>query len=251
MVGVVISLVRGVSAAQCYHLDGTQADKTHQPCDPDAEVSACCALDKGNPDVCLSSGLCYAQEPFYRGLIYSNGCTDPSGESGECPHFCPDRRDEWNGGAEVEVWNILQCNPGGQFCCRATDDRENCCANSTATVKSDIGSLVLCPTSSTSEKTRSAPSSTDDPTLSHTSTADCPADDTALVGGAVGGALGGALLALVVLTLITWKRKPVIKPFVSQPPQDSRMFRGNSLHRNQPNAQELDGRPVISELRGD
>lgn len=77
--------------AACYHVDGSRTDSTFEPCDPDAEVSACCATNKRLPDVCLSSGLCYSQEPGFNGLMYSNGCTDPTGEDEACPHFCPDR----------------------------------------------------------------------------------------------------------------------------------------------------------------
>lgn len=79
------------AAVQCYSINGTRADDSHAPCDPDAEVSACCALNKSRPDICLSSGLCYAQDVNYHGLIYSNGCTDPTGQADECPHLCPDR----------------------------------------------------------------------------------------------------------------------------------------------------------------
>lgn len=79
------------SAATCYHINGSLADSSHQPCNPDAEVSACCATNKKYPDLCLSSGLCMAQEPLFIGLVFSDGCTDESGLSDECPHFCPDR----------------------------------------------------------------------------------------------------------------------------------------------------------------
>lgn len=78
--------------ATCYYVDGTQiTDSSFTACNPDADVSACCANDKGSrSDICLSSGLCYAQDGNYRGFIYSDGCTDKSGLSADCPHFCPD-----------------------------------------------------------------------------------------------------------------------------------------------------------------
>lgn len=80
------------AAATCYNVDGTEStDQAMTPCDPDAAVSACCANDKGTrSDICLSSGLCYAQDSSYRGLIFMNGCTDQSGLDSACPHICPD-----------------------------------------------------------------------------------------------------------------------------------------------------------------
>ena len=87
-----VALFPHATRAACYKIDGSPADDdSHQPCDPDAEVSACCAINKSKPDICLSSGLCYAQDNGYQGLIYSNGCTDKSGLAAECPHVCPDR----------------------------------------------------------------------------------------------------------------------------------------------------------------
>lgn len=79
--------------AACYNVDGSSSsDEAFTACNPDADVSACCANDKGSrSDLCLSSGLCYAQDGNYRGFLYMNGCTDKSGAASECPHFCPDR----------------------------------------------------------------------------------------------------------------------------------------------------------------
>lgn len=80
------------TAATCYNVDGTEStDAAMAPCDPNAAVSACCANDKGTrSDICLSSGLCYAQDFDYRGLIFMNGCTDQTGLDSNCPHICPD-----------------------------------------------------------------------------------------------------------------------------------------------------------------
>lgn len=91
----VISVLVLASSTQaqkkCYGIDGSESDGSQQPCNPDADVSACCAIKKAKPDICMSSGLCYAQDSGYEGLIYSNGCTDPTGLAKECPHLCPDR----------------------------------------------------------------------------------------------------------------------------------------------------------------
>ena len=76
-------------ATQCYHSDGTPTDASFQPCDPDAEFSACCATNKPDADICLSSGLCLAQQIGYSGLVFQNGCTDQSWSSSSCPRVCP------------------------------------------------------------------------------------------------------------------------------------------------------------------
>lgn len=79
--------------ATCYNVDGTTTglDNSFKPCNSSAEVSTCCATNKGsNADVCLTSGLCYTQGEGYSGMIYMNGCTDKTGKSDSCAHFCPD-----------------------------------------------------------------------------------------------------------------------------------------------------------------
>lgn len=81
-----------VQAATCYGVDGSQyTDSSFVPCNATAETSPCCASNKGTrSDICMSSGLCYAQDGADRGLIYMNGCTDETGLSADCPHICPD-----------------------------------------------------------------------------------------------------------------------------------------------------------------
>lgn len=85
-------IIRSVQAASCYTVNGEQCtDSSLAPCDPTAEVSPCCASNKGTiSDICMSSGLCYAQDSDNRGLIDMNGCTDDTGLSADCPHTCPD-----------------------------------------------------------------------------------------------------------------------------------------------------------------
>jgi hypothetical protein len=76
-------------STQCYTLLGTPLDDEYQPCSPNAGVaSACCQTNKNTPDICLSSGLCYSTNTQYAGTIYGNGCTDSTGDSSQCPHFC-------------------------------------------------------------------------------------------------------------------------------------------------------------------
>lgn len=107
-------------------------------------------------------------------------------------------------------WNVLQCNKG-VYCCRAATDTTNCCSNSSAVISTDIGTIMLPTATATttvgtgtaaatvtvtavsgaaSEQT-TAGSGTGNGTVEST----CPADKSAVVGGAVGGALGAALLA--------------------------------------------------------
>lgn len=49
----------------CFNLLG-QEDDSLRPCDPSAEVSACCRKD----DICLSSGLCMSTASSWAGFIW-------------------------------------------------------------------------------------------------------------------------------------------------------------------------------------
>jgi len=86
--GVILLAARG-ARAQCFRIDGSSPDQSFEPCNPSAEVSACCASNKARPDLCLTSGLCYAQDSGFEGLLFSNGCTDRTGRASGCPSFCP------------------------------------------------------------------------------------------------------------------------------------------------------------------
>lgn len=220
-------IVQSVHAASCYTVNGEEyTDSSFVPCNPNAETSPCCASNKGTrSDICMSSGLCYSQDGDNRGLIYMNGCTDDTGLSTDCPHICPDgmcsftpmsvsltlsqlnpflATTNWGGGSAVASWNVLQCEKG-TFCCREASDTANCCSNSTAIISTDIGTLLLSTPTVTSTVGTAAAATV---TLTVTPEASagqssngttivpaCPADRTAVVGGAVGGALGAALLA--------------------------------------------------------
>ena len=72
----------------CYLQNGAHADYTVLPCNPDSEVSACCALNKTSPDICMDSGLCYATDGEVQGRMYQVGCTDASGKDAACPQYC-------------------------------------------------------------------------------------------------------------------------------------------------------------------
>lgn len=97
--GLLVS--QSTAASQCYRMNGDVLDdESFAPCNPDADVSACCSTNKNNGDICMSSGLCYAQMGASAGFIYSNGCTDKTGKAKECPHICPDSK-----------WRIVSHNP--------------------------------------------------------------------------------------------------------------------------------------------
>ncbi|RDA94740.1 hypothetical protein CP533_6720 [Ophiocordyceps camponoti-saundersi (nom. inval.)] len=196
---------------RCYGIDGVPSEWSFQPCDADAAFSACCAMNKTKPDICLSSGLCYAQDTGFEGFIYSNGCTDPTGKADACPHVCPDRTNNWKGGPVVGSYNVLQCREGNHFCCRKALTTENCCGNADAAVSINVGQLLLPTTTSTVGQT-AAPSTTS--TVCHpdraVSAERCPENTTsaAVVGGAVGGVMGAALLAsLGALAVVCLRRK--------------------------------------------
>ncbi|KND87693.1 N-acetyltransferase eso1 [Tolypocladium ophioglossoides CBS 100239] len=205
------------AAKTCYLVDGTESDSSQIPCNPNAKVSACCASNKNRPDICLSSGLCYAQDAGFEGMIYSNGRTDPTGQAAECPHFCPDRTNGWKGGPTVGSYNVLQCNAGNSYCCRKAGDQNNCCGNATAVVSINVGQLQL-PTKTTSvgagatatvtaSVTASAKCNTAQPDGASANN-ECPKDNTAIVGGAVGGVLGAALLASLGAIAVLCMRRP-------------------------------------------
>ncbi|CAH0020683.1 unnamed protein product, partial [Clonostachys rhizophaga] len=185
-------LIAAVSAQQaCYRLDGSEASPEFAPCNPNAEVSACCHLNKDVSDICLSSGLCLSQQPGYEGLIYSNGCTDKTGKDSACPQ-------------PFTAYNVLPCALGRQFFCRAFGDNNNCCGD---IVTVAIGSVVtaasatLASTAMTTGGAISGTISTTKPTtISWANSTDantldtCPKDNSVVIGGAVGGALGAILV---------------------------------------------------------
>lgn len=78
------------AAKKCYYVDGSDVpDTSFQPCFPNKADSPCCASNKGSGDMCLSSGICYAQQGIYNGMLYVNGCTDKTGKSNDCVQVCP------------------------------------------------------------------------------------------------------------------------------------------------------------------
>src|SRR5947207_16004979 len=86
------------ASPSCYWSDGTLAPSTYlQPCNSNLPVgshSACCAFGRTPPDVCFSSGLCLTGSSYTsNGLIFANGCTDPTGKDSSCQQYCTSKSD--------------------------------------------------------------------------------------------------------------------------------------------------------------
>ena len=132
------------------------------------------------------------------------------------------------GDGKVKVWNVLPCNTG-KFCCRDSRSDKNCCDDPNALINLDIGTLNLptrtvtlsglssataasatgtAITSSTTSSTQPSPSAACDKSASSLGNTQCPADNTAVVGGAVGGILGAALIASVIAIIFLLRRRP-------------------------------------------
>jgi hypothetical protein len=118
----------------------------------------------------------------------------------------------------VSAWNIQMCD-FGTYCCRALNDRRNCCNNSTAPriTTSSIGAFQLqtatAVSSSTSTSALPAVTATNSPsdleaTLEPNEDV-CKSEKhkTAVVGGALGGILGAAVLSLMAVIFWMYKRE--------------------------------------------
>ncbi|KAJ5509218.1 hypothetical protein N7527_011361 [Penicillium freii] len=123
-----------VQARKCYLTNGREADSTFQPCFPDQEDSPCCSLDKSNTtpnDICLSGGVCYIQDPNFRGLLRQGACTDKTWKSGQCPGLCDTASDA--------TLYVIPCPVQGRsfWCCSVNGT--NCCDNA---VRLDMGQMI-------------------------------------------------------------------------------------------------------------
>ncbi|KAF2739084.1 hypothetical protein EJ04DRAFT_520002 [Polyplosphaeria fusca] len=221
-VPLLVLLADVIAAEQaCYGLDGTALDSTYGPCNPGARHSGCCAIHRppGSTDICLDNGLCMATNGQYMGTIWQDGCTDPTGQDPGCPKLCPDARTDFDGLTKVVAWNVQMCE-FGSYCCRAVNDDNNCCNNSTApkvqvqnigafqfetstaglsTTSSPVSSSTLAPSTvfatavSTGEPFQQTPTSESTAAAQQT----CEKDKSAMVGGVVGSLLGATILTLV------------------------------------------------------
>jgi hypothetical protein len=211
-------------ATTCYGADGFPMDDVAlMPC---GSLSACCASNKTNADICTSSGLCYSIDGPYSGFLFQVGCTDPQGKAAGCPRFCDSGTNSdfsqyssegltsrlviaANGASST--YNVMTCGPG-VWCCRPNGNWDSCCSNSSFLVKDKhIGQLVLPTTSAntSSNTTTSAgltPSSTDRACLAGQQPApstctSTPSNKAAVIGLAtgLGVPLAISLLALACL----------------------------------------------------
>ncbi|KAF2630982.1 hypothetical protein BU25DRAFT_407550 [Macroventuria anomochaeta] len=211
------SLVAAASQ-KCYSLTGAELDDTFAPCNSTAKHSGCCATNRpaGSADICLDSGLCMATKSEYMGTIWQPGCTDSTGKATECPQLCPGANNDFDGLNPVSAWNIQTCD-FGTYCCRAINDRRNCCNNSTAPriTTSSIGAFQLQTATAVSSSTSTAASSSAIATESSSNLEAtltfkgdvCKSErhKTAVVGGAVGGMLGAAVVGL--MGVVCWMSK--------------------------------------------
>ncbi|KFY68295.1 hypothetical protein V498_10676 [Pseudogymnoascus sp. VKM F-4517 (FW-2822)] len=91
LLSCLLSQVPLAQSAICYGTTGLQSDKKF-PCEPDAEVSACC--DPG--DICFSNGLCSPSQAlkdkkpkgFYLTPFFWGACSDPTYKDPKCFSAC-------------------------------------------------------------------------------------------------------------------------------------------------------------------
>lgn len=90
----------------CYNIAG-EPDDTYQRCNTANTTahSACCAIKKKFPDICLESGLCLATAARDLGSIYENGCTDIQGADNACPKACTKRKNTMFFYAQTPFWH--------------------------------------------------------------------------------------------------------------------------------------------------
>ncbi|UPX18853.1 uncharacterized protein EKO05_0009138 [Ascochyta rabiei] len=211
------SLVAAASQ-KCYSLTGSELDDSFAPCNSTAKHSGCCATNRpaGSADICLDSGLCMATKNEYVGTIWQPGCTDSTGKATECPQLCPGANDQFDGLNTVSAWNIQTCD-FGTYCCRAINDRRNCCSNSTAPriTTGAIGALQLQTATTASSSTSIVASSTATATSSPSDLREtlksnediCKTEKhkTVVVSSALGGILGAAIAVLI--GVVFWMSK--------------------------------------------
>ncbi|KAK2768855.1 hypothetical protein FQN54_000715 [Arachnomyces sp. PD_36] len=175
------SATQPANAVKCYFTDGSEADETYEPCNPDQEFSACCATNKvngGDPDICLTVPTDHGAHKIARAFV---------------PDIVPH-----DGGIQV-----MSC-PGGEWCC-VTDSQESCCDDASSL---NVGTLMV-PSATTAPTTTFA---TTCPTVTSTvigapespakndNTSECTGSDPTTIGAGVGASLGVCLLlALVAL----------------------------------------------------
>lgn len=177
------------TARQCYNVQGIALDTSYEPCDTDAEVSACCQLNHTSPDVCFGTGLCLSTRDEFAGTIWGDGCTDQQGGDTACPHICAGKVDA------TDYWSLMQCPEQGAWCCRAWGDWTSCC--------NDTSKAVLLRSEDVTALASSLPTASD--------------DNSAVVGGVVGGVLGAVILFLAHTLVWLFRRTRQLRTQVTTP----------------------------------
>ncbi|KAG9684337.1 hypothetical protein KCU95_g11978, partial [Aureobasidium melanogenum] len=198
---------------RCFDTQGSAiVDGSFVPCNSTAAVSACCATNKGQPDICIQGGLCYATQSSYSGYIYGNGCTDSTGMDSSCPYACPmAKTNGW------KSYNVLPC-ARDRWCCRQASDQSNCCNNDTMLIDSDqtsyLGRFIdnVIPGTSTISNDSNSTDATTTSTVTATVTATSSSEPnstntTTVVGAAVGAVLGVA--CIIALAGLLWMMRKV------------------------------------------
>ncbi|KAJ5996489.1 hypothetical protein N7522_008149 [Penicillium canescens] len=202
---------------KCYLTNGKEADSSFQPCFPSQENSPCCSLAKSNEtpnDICLSGGVCYIQDPNFRGLLRQGACTDSTWKSGQCPGLADDvqGRGFWCGSVNGSDCcdNAVRLDMGQMINVTVTsisDAVSSSFASSESSVSMSTSSSSSAPTSaSTSTSTLNTSSKKGDSedlsvgTCAAGST--CPASHTTAISAGIGGGLGACLLAAIITILL-------------------------------------------------
>ncbi|RMJ06706.1 hypothetical protein CDV36_013694 [Fusarium kuroshium] len=262
----VIALSSTLAHAQCYYPDGKDAT-TDKPCQPDAEVSACCA----DGYVCMSTGMCQFVDLEGTGRFARGSCTNQDWSSSSCPNYCIDGDEA--GGADVTR-------------CQGYTDRFFCPKSQTANVCKDESKALLlseptaittilaasstvqstkstqstetseAATTTSSQETTSTPKDEETGTSASTSPNETgPADSDsssdsgpspAVLGGAIGGSIGGFLLGGFGVWLIFFLRKGKVDPS-RVVPEPENGYKDN--HQPGPKA-EMPAETVPAELPG-
>jgi hypothetical protein len=89
LLSIFATFIAVTTSQKCYGLDSTQLDDTYAPCNPSAKHSGCCATNRASgADICLDNGLCMSTDTKTVGMLWQNGCTDPTGKDVTCPSIC-------------------------------------------------------------------------------------------------------------------------------------------------------------------
>ncbi|KAK4222744.1 hypothetical protein QBC38DRAFT_518515 [Podospora fimiseda] len=238
-----------LAAKRCYYPGGKEA--FDQPCDPDAEVSVCCAGD-GLNHRCLSNGLCAGTNQIARG-----SCTDQSWKSTECAQVCLSNPTFLNRGSDLVSCRNVTGQNTDSYCCLPNQSGQCCdegigrfkildsapeifatfnsAAGQFIKLKTDAPSPTLSPstvaTTSSSTKPTSTPTS---PTSEGSEQQEQPDTDKqkdnkpssglskgATAGIAVGTAIGALLIAAVILLMRKLKKMKDMQAVPQHPPDPS------------------------------